>query len=115
MTMERRAFLRNIVTVGAAAVAVPAGVIAAARRQSKPIVRLPVDSLQWAESLAGFVEPPQTYGLRVHPLEAPYAERILRAEFGDSWRAHLIIDDQLTDSDEWYLEGSKAIVYSAGA
>lgn len=118
--MERRDFLRRIATVGMAAVAIPSGVLAAARKQSKPIVRLPVDSdlsassLRWAESFAGFVEPPDTYGLRVHPLEAPLAERVLRAEFGETWRAHLIIDDQLTDSDEWYLEGSKAIVYSAG-
>ena len=109
--MNRRSFLSVPLAVVASVAIVP----------SKPIVRFTTDcdltreSLRWAITLAGFVEPPDVYRLRVHPEQASYAEHILREEFGDQWRASLVIDRTLPDIDEWYLEGSKAIAYSAGA
>lgn len=118
--MRRREFLRAGV---AAASAIGATAVIANQKPfvQKPIVRLPVDadltpsSLRWAEGLAGFVEPPATYRLRVHPQQAPWAERILREEFSAEWRMHLVVDDRLTDVDEWFLEGAHSIVHSAGA
>ena len=118
--MKRREFFRLSATL-------PIATVAASMPQRigiiKPIVHLPIDSdltvgsFQWAASFAGWVEPPTAYRLRVHPQFAPYAETILRALFDREWRTrtHFVLDESLTTIDEWYLEGSKAIVYSAGA
>ena len=110
--MNRREFLGRIAAVPMAAVAASSG---------KPIVRMATDcdlsvcSLLWAEQQAGFVDPPGRYILTVHPSQAPFAERVLRHEFGNEWRASLVLDDSIADVDSWYLTGSRATVYSAGA
>ena len=112
--MERRDFLR-------CTAAIPIAAAAAALPTQKPVIRLPTDcdlsvrSFEWAATEAGWVDPPNTYYLRVHPANADRAEQVLRELFKDEWRAHLILDDLLTNVDTWYLEGSKAIVHSAGA
>ena len=76
---------------------------------------LSVVALQRAIESAGLVDPPRIYRLHVHPEQAQRAEQVLRELFKDEWRAHLVLEDLFTNVDTWYLEGSKAIVHSAGA
>ena len=125
--MNRRDLFKMFIGGAAAVVAAPTLAVKPVIRLPtncdlfKPVIRLPTNcdlassSLRWAVESAGWVNPTSGYVLRVHPRMGPRAECVLRDEFGDEWRAHLVLDPMLTDEDAWSVEGSHSIVYSLGA